>query len=649
MEWFQDIVWMNDPTSPVAIALFAVAAATLGAYAWSFVKVAGPKAGLTLVGLRGLAIAILALILLQPAKVVTETYRGELPVSFTHKEIRLFGTQERDRLLPPLQVLSPPGSQRSKDVVLESARGVPLAYFKGTCPVVLTVDNGDESQSGEVTIRKLTSETSKEVVRKRVTLKEGKQQIHLELVPDEVGKMAYSVHLEGFSTNESTKNDTAVFSLVVARESLRVLHIAGHPSWDVRFLRQFLTSLPGIELISFYLLVQAEDFAPHSREELALIPFPTDELFIKEIGNFDIIIVHNFPLGTYFLLKEEHLKHMAQFVQEGGALFFLGGDLAYQMGALETTPVANILPVELASISANERYIDGPFAAETATEGLTHPVTTLQGPEGERMLGEQDLPLLSAVNQVGAVKDNGVALLWAQNAENRVPLLVAGQAGRGRVLLLATDSLWRWAFPPEPSAVAPSVYRELLWNSLAWLSRDPRMEGIRLETERLPVESGKEFTIEACPTGASVGASLTAEATWSDALGNEPGFKVAITSKIEESGCSRFKLPGARPGAWKLSAFLDLASGEIRGTSTIAVERRRKPKTERIREAITALTDVALFPFLLDPVFEFDLQPNFLSWEKPTLVPVWNHPLWFLAFALLVLMEWILRKLWGYL
>ena len=462
-----ELVFLTDVTSPVALVVAVGTLLAYGAFVVAFFRASGLWRGLALSLLRGGVVFLLAAICLRPA-VVSFTYRTfPLPESFVQKEIRLLAPGFMERLLPPWFKWHAPPVILGDDVEIQGVSVPPLAFFKGRCPVSVTVANHGVAQSGEVVLFRLDEGKSVEVFRDGVTLQSGRQELRLSLVPDKLGRQAWGVALEEFPQNSQENNDRHVFGVTAVRDSLRLLHIAGHPSWDVRFLREFLGGIPGVELVSFYLLMDPEDFAPHSPEELALIPFPTDELFLEEIGNFDVIVFHNFPLGSYVFLKEQHRKMMVRYVKEGGALFFIGGDQAFQLGKVDATEVAGILPVTL------EDATDGglgeePFTVETPTEALLHPIVAIPGPQGDHPLEEGVLPHLMGLNDVGPLREGSVGLLYARFGEKRSVLLAGREEGLGRVLLLATDHLWRWAFPSPDQVVAQHVYRELLWNALAW-------------------------------------------------------------------------------------------------------------------------------------------------------------------------------------
>jgi len=628
----------------------AAAVAALAAYGYSIIRVAGWKSGGTLLLLRGTAVGALALILLQPSILEYERVEVELPESFTRKEVRVFSREELPSLLPPLTAFSPPERKAAMDVALVETVAPPVAFFKARCTVNVTVVNEAPAQAGQVVVARLERDGLTEVARAPVSLKEGSQSLSVSLVPGRLGRNAYSVYLEGFARDSVPDNNSRLFGLTVARDTVRVLHIAGHPSWDVRFLRQFLSRLPGVEVVSFYLLVEAQDFAPHTKEELALIPFPTDELFVQEIGNFDLIIVHNFPLGTYFLLTEKHLQRFVQFVEEGGGVLFIGGDKSFALSDLHKTPVAEILPVEAVPSGGEDSYLDDHCRVELTLEGAAHPVTSIELAD-ESAAPEANLPTLSGVNRLGPPRPGGAVLATARAGEaDPLPLIIAGSRGRGRVLVVATDSLWRWAFPPRLSGGARAWYRGLLMNALAWLTSDPRLEGLVVAGSTAAPAAGEQVMASACYRGnPPEDARARIKAEWVDAAGKAPALRVELDAPFARKRCASFSLPPAEPGAWTVTALLETENGDASGSGVIVVRQKARTYAEELAERIQPLLDKSFYPFVLDRPFEVRLPQTTLEVHKPVLNALWDHPLFFFAFALVLIAEWLLRKRWGYL
>ncbi len=645
------LVFANDPLSPTALLIAAGVAGFIGYYGYVSIRTAGPWRGSTLLALRGLALATLGVILLQPSLLHHEPLSVTLPDSFTNRQVEVLSKSKQAAMLPPLSAIPVPVTEQTRDVRVAAVSPPPLAFFKSRSAIRVTLANNTGPQQGEVVVSRLTPEGTIELSSTPIELKEGRQDVAVELVPDKLGATAYSVALRGFPQDDDRGNNSGLFTLLVVRDSLRILHVAGHPSWDIRFLRDFLTSLPGLELISFYLLVESEDFAPHSREELALIPFPTEELFVKEIGNFDLIIVHNFPLGTYFLLEDSHLRRLRQFVEEGGAVLFIGGDRALRAGKVHETPAAELLPGLLdPAAEAAPNYVEGPFNARLAPDGLAHPVMQQSGADGNEPFPMAGLPPLDGINPVGEPERAGQVLAWAEANDQRWPLLVTGYYGNGRTLLITSDALWRWAFPASLDAEAPTVYRQLLINALAWLTQDPRRAEVTITPGPEKPQEGAEIPMDVCIRGnAEPGSMARLEAEWLDADGRQPSFRMNQEAALENSRCARLTLPPARPGAWTIKATVDAERHEYSGHDVVVVARKGLSEQQLLAQRVAPILEQQFRHLDIDTRYPVNLTPNYRVLRKPVLDNLWLSPIFFFAFALLLLAEWGLRRRWGYL
>lgn len=647
------LVFATDPLSFSVLAMAAVTAGTLLFFGYSYVRAAGWKRGLTLTGLRLALALVLGLVLLQPSLLSYTQMRWSLPESFTSKTVRALETQEVLPLLPPVSLTTPPKKEAGGDVYVESVVLPPMAFLKSDTRVLVEVVNEGQEVFSTLRVHKIGSDGPKELQKQSVPLRTGRQQIPVMLTPEELGVTGWRVSVDAPARDPDPNNNDLTFSLTVMRDSVRVLHLAGRPSWDVRFLREFLTDLAGSELVSFFLMVEAKDFAPHGREELSLIPFPIDDIFLEELGTFDVVILQNFPLGTYFLMKEKHLKRLAQYVESGGALLMIGGDQAFVAGRLQETTLASILPVSLSVKKGEGDYLAGAFEVAWSAAGRDHPATTavLEQAGSEE---PAQLPALLSVNPLGALKPGALELASAvgtgPEGNEEYPLVVAGNAGKGRVLLVATDSLWKWAFPEKPGSESARTYRSLLGGMVDWLTFDPRAQELGVNAGDLPVEVGQKAGLEVCPRGVLTERKgvVNVVARWVDSRGTQSPMTMERSGEVAVGQCAQIELPAASAGVWFVKASLAGAPGAT-GSAAVVVAPKRRTLLERVAEDVRPLLERPWAPLLADRTFRFDLPDSALTFEKPVLEPLWDHPAVFAILALLLLAEWMVRRRWGYL
>ena len=165
------------------------------------------------------------------------------------------------------------------------------------------------------------------------------------------------------------------------RDRVRVLHLSGRPSWDERFLRAMLRRDPNVDLVSFFILRTESDEQPWNRNDLSLIPFPTYEIFEEQLRSFDLVIFQNFNYAPYGV--EPFLPNVRDYVEGGGALAMVGGDLSFTSGGYGATALRDVLPVELPPTpptmtgAGDADLTTDTFRPRLTPEGRTHPVTSL--------------------------------------------------------------------------------------------------------------------------------------------------------------------------------------------------------------------------------------------------------------------------------
>ncbi len=121
----------------------------------------------------------------------------------------------------------------------------------------------------------------------------------------------------------SDLNNHAVVSINGVRDRLRVLLVSGEPHAGERTWRRLLKADPAVDLVHFTILRPPEKDDMTPLNELALIAFPTRELFQVKIKDFDLIILDRF--SNRGILPPQYLRNIADYVRGGGALLLSVG------------------------------------------------------------------------------------------------------------------------------------------------------------------------------------------------------------------------------------------------------------------------------------------------------------------------------------
>ncbi len=252
------------------------------------------------------------------------------------------------------------------------------------------------------------------------------------------------------------RNNAAVVQINGVRDRLRVLLVSGEPHAGERVWRNLLKSDASVDLVHFTILrpPEKQDGIPVS--ELSLIAFPTRELFVEKIDEFDLIIFDRYRMRG--ILPMSYLQNVADYVRRGGTVLVAAGPEFGAVDSLWRSPLADILPVEPTS-----RVIEEGFRPALTDIGRRHPVT-----EGLEALAPPDgwgrwFRLVDVIPKAGQVVMSG---------PGDRPLLVLNRVEEGRVAVLASDQAWLWGRGFEGGG--PQL--ELLRRLAHWMLKEPELE-----------------------------------------------------------------------------------------------------------------------------------------------------------------------------
>lgn len=390
---------------------------------------------------------------------------------------------------PRIHTIALGGDDDIRDDSVAELAADPVAFLRQEAQVKLVVRRlGGSAGPIPVTLRQ-----DDQVVREVVVDVEpgGEAEVVLGFTPRRLGRSVFRVSIPVEDGDAVPANNERAFLVRVTRDKLRVLLVAGQPTWDVRFLRAFFERDPSIDLISFFILRTTADMTMASPDELALIPFPTDELFREHLGSFDVLFFQNFDYGPYQMAS--YLPRIRDYVKRGGAFAMIGGDRSFASGGYAGTPLADILPVTLPAgapgvSSEDDRLLDtAPFSPVLSRDMARHPLLALLPEPAANAAAWQALAPLEGTNVIEGVRGDANVLLTHPRLRaggEPMPVLVSGEIEEGRVLAFTADTSWRWGITTGGETGDASAHERFWDRALRWLSRDPALEPARLTTDR---------------------------------------------------------------------------------------------------------------------------------------------------------------------
>lgn len=252
-------------------------------------------------------------------------------------------------------------------------------------------------------------------------------------------------------------NNRTAATISGVRDGLRVLLVTGRPNASGRVWRDLLKSDPSVDLVHFTILrpPYKRDMTP--LEEMALIAFPTEELFEDKLDGFDLVIFDQYERRGVITMG--YLADVARYVDEGGALLVIAGESFAGPASLARTPLAGILP----ALPTGEVIAENVMPT-LSNEGLRHTITEdFAGQEWGKWL-----------RYIQARADTGDVLM---RTESGAPLFAVDRVGDGRVAQLLSDQIWLWARGYDGGG----PFSDLIRRSVHWLMKEPELDERQLQ------------------------------------------------------------------------------------------------------------------------------------------------------------------------
>jgi len=264
---------------------------------------------------------------------------------------------------------------------------------------------------------------------------------------------------EGELTN---RNNAAVVQINGVRDRLRVLLVSGEPHPGERTWRNLLKSDSSVDLVHFTILRPPEKQDGVPVNELSLIAFPTRELFLEKIHDFDLIIFDRYRRRG--ILPSAYLDNIRSYVEQGGAVLISSGPEYGSAESIYRSPLGQILPG-----APTARVFEEGFVPQITDLGARHPVT--EGLDTLSPNPDGDGPGWGRWFRLVDVLVPQDAMTVMSGLDDR-PLLTLNRVGEGRVALIASDHSWLWDRGYEGGG--PQL--ELLRRLAHWMMREPELE-----------------------------------------------------------------------------------------------------------------------------------------------------------------------------
>ena len=272
--------------------------------------------------------------------------------------------------------------------------------------------------------------------------------VHLSVKPEAIGIQHYRVTVAPVAGELSALNNSRSVTVNVQKKSVHVLFFAQEIGQEFKVLRNELAHDPGIAFTALFRTSGNRFMLQGDRlpgDEALADGFPTVK---KSLEAYDAIILGPLPAENF---SPAQMQALTQFAEDGGTVIFIGGDAAFGRGGYALTPLAALFPWR---ISDHEQELaHGIFPVHVPPTGTGNPILATV----EETVARGDAAL-DAVNQLDELKPGATALLAARLNGRELAVVATQPFGKGKVMGIATSTLWKWAAQPAPLGSAYGLF-----------------------------------------------------------------------------------------------------------------------------------------------------------------------------------------------
>ena len=252
----------------------------------------------------------------------------------------------------------------------------------------------------------------------------------------EKGKYRYTLSIERDRREIEWRDNLQSAQVTAASELRRVLLMAGHATNEYRFLRNLAIRDDGIQVSCW--LSSADTEYPQDGDIL-ISELPQSREALRE---YDAVLMLDPQPST---VTPEFQEALVDFVTEqGGGLAFVAGEINTHTlgGDARFRKLRALLPVDLGSgrLPLAGRVFDKPWQPALTARGRVYPLCRLTDEPVENLELWQRLPPFYFWYQASKLRPGGVSLLQKDSD------IVAAmhRIGFAEVLYLGSDDFWRW-------------------------------------------------------------------------------------------------------------------------------------------------------------------------------------------------------------
>jgi uncharacterized membrane protein len=442
--------------------------------------------------------------------------------------------------------------------------------------------------------------------------------------------------------------------LAVLDDKITLLYVDGYPRWDYRYLKNAMLRDKTVKisclLTSADPTFRQEGSDDPSREggSWAITAFPTS---MDQLQDYDVVILGDVDPRQF---TDEQLQMISDFVSKKGGGFAMVAGPRWSPQAFRNTPIEPVLPVIISHVETDD-------SDSEITEGF-RPVLTKAGTESSifRFFADEAANQEYLKNHLqelfwycrGLIVKPGVGIVLAEHPSDlgpdnrKAPIFVIGRFGAGRTIFSAIDDSWRWRF-----YTGESIFNTYWVQQLRYLARGRKLGERKLTftSEQDSYELGKQVRLQVRLLSADLMQQTSGPIT-AQIVDDSTGTAVRQV-ELNRLAKSPDELEGSFTAdrAGQFSAKLPELGGVEESVSyNVQVPQLELDEPQVDLPALSRLAAEAPLPLSAAAAKLPGLLPSAAKIIPiDSSQPLWNAPLAMLIFAVLILSEWIIRKMLG--
>lgn len=487
---------------------------------------------------------------------------------------------------------------------------------------------------------------------KEVRLESVDQSVEFPYTPADTGRFVLIAAVETQEGELVDQNNRAEREVTIRDDFLRLMFVEYEPTWEWRFVKEVFHRDKLVGMRGFRTFLRSAD--PTVRK--------TNELFLSTLtprrSDFfanDVIFLGDMPAAT---LSTRFCEMTKEFVSKfGGGLVVLSGP-RFGPGQLANTPLADMLPV-IVDAGARPRDEHG-FQLRLTPEATTVDFMQLGSSPTENVKAWGNLGQLPWYQPVSRLHPFGTALAvhpsdTCVDGKTPQPIIAVRRYGKGEVVYIGFNETWRMR-----RKYGELYYRQFWGQMIHRLGLSHALGSqkrfvVRTDRQQYQPDDKVVLTVEAYDANfeplseadvpqKKLSAELTLPGKSSD------GGKVTQSLSIPQfrEGLFETRVPVLQAGEHRVTVS-DPVTGEqaevFFNVANVSVERRSAVRNAALQRELASSTGAQTYDLTTVASFVKDFNPPKKVESTIRIISLWNSWMCFVLVVVLMLGEWLVRKL----